>query len=48
MKIQMMSAAAALLVASVAVADPLNCDLSAYRATAGLTASVSDNTLVVT
>jgi len=34
--------------AVVAQADPLNCDLSGYRAMAGLTAAVADNALVIT
>ena len=39
---------ALMLVASSAHADPLTCDLSGYKATPGLTAAVSDNTLAVT
>ncbi len=38
----------ALLVSSAAGADPLTCNLSGYKAMAGLTASVADNTLTVT
>ena len=34
--------------ASAASADPLTCDLGGYKATDGLTAAVSDNTLTVT
>ena len=47
MKIPLL-AVALVLVASVASADPLNCSLSGYKATAGLTAAVSDETLAVT
>ncbi len=48
MRIPIMSAVIVLLASSVSFADPLTCNLAAYKATAGLTASVSDNTLVVT
>ena len=48
MTIQIVSVVLVLLAASVSFADPLTCNLSAYKAMAGLTASVSDNTLVVT
>ena len=34
--------------ASPALADPLNCDLSGYQATAGLTAAVTDDLLTLT
>lgn len=47
MRIQIMSAVMVLLATTVSYADPLTCNLTAYRATAGLTASVIDNTLVV-
>ena len=36
------------LAASAASADPLTCNLNAYKAAAGLTASVADNVLSVT
>ena len=36
------------LVATSASADPLSCTLTGYKATPGLTAAVSDNTLAVT
>ena len=36
------------LVTSAASADPLTCSLTSYKATQGLTAAVSDNTLTVT
>ena len=39
---------ALMLMASSVHADPLTCDLSGYKATPGLTAAVSDNTLAVT
>ena len=48
MRIQVMSAVMVLLATSVSYADPLTCNLAAYKATAGLAASVRDNTLVVT
>jgi hypothetical protein len=50
MRIQMTAAALtlALAVSSVAYADPLTCNLTAYKATAGLTAAVTDGTLAVT
>ena len=44
----LLTACAALLAASTAVADPLKCDLSGYTAAAGLTATVEQDTLVVT
>ena len=50
MKIMKTSLIALLFVfaASAASADPLTCDLGGYKATDGLTAAVSDNTLTVT
>ena len=50
MKIMKTSLIALLFVfaASPASADPLTCDLGGYKATDGLTAAVSDNTLTVT
>src|SRR5947208_13837046 len=48
MRIQMTAAALALAVSSVAYADPLTCNLTAYKATTGLTAVVTDSTLAVT
>ena len=48
MRIQIMSAVMVLLTTSVSYADPLTCNLTAYRATAGLTAAVSDNILAIT
>src|SRR3982751_6519300 len=36
------------LCAASASADPLSCTVSGYKATAGLTAAVADNALVVT
>ena len=48
MKIQMMAVALALTAASASYADPLTCNLTSYKATAGLTAAVSDNVLGVT
>ena len=36
-----------MLTASVAVADPLNCNLSQYKAAPGLTAAVEQDALVV-
>ena len=41
-------AAAAILVASTASADPLNCSLTGYKAAPGLTAAVENQTLAVT
>lgn len=48
MRIQIMSAVMVLLASSVSYADPLTCNLAAYKVTAGLTAAVSDNILAVT
>src|SRR6266542_2794681 len=48
MRIQMMAVAVALVTSSASYADPLTCNLTAYKPTAGLTAAVSDNTLAVT
>ena len=36
------------LLASPLIADPLTCNLTGYKAQAGVTASVSDNTLTLT
>ncbi len=47
MKIQL-SAAALVLLAATSYADPLTCNMTGYKATPGLTAAVSDNTLAVT
>jgi hypothetical protein len=47
MRIQMMTVALAFVAASTSYADPLTCNLTAYKAMAGLTAVVNDNTLVV-
>src|SRR5262245_42706464 len=43
-----LTAALVLAVVSVAQADPLTCNLTNYKAAAGLTAAVADNTLAVT
>lgn len=40
-------AGVAALVASAGYADPVNCDLSAYKGVPGLTATVADNSLLV-
>ena len=48
MRIQMIALALALTAASTSYADPLTCNLTQYKATAGLTAAVSDNVLAVT
>ena len=47
MKIPLTTVALA-FVASVASADPLNCSLTAYKATPGMTAAVENQTLAVT
>jgi hypothetical protein len=44
----MTAVALALAVASASYADPLTCNLTTYKATAGLTAAVSGNVLAVT
>ena len=43
-----LATAALAFIASPLVADPLTCNLSAYKAQSGLTAAVSDNTLTLT
>src|SRR4029453_9035273 len=48
MRNRIIIAALVLTVASVAQADPLTCNLTNYKAAAGLTAAVADNTLSVT
>jgi len=47
-RIPMLAAALAFAVSSASYADPLACNLSAYKATAGLTGVVTDDTLAVT
>ena len=48
MRIQMMTAALALVAVSASYADPLTCNLTDYKAAPGLVASVASNALVVT
>ena len=48
MRIQMTAVALVLTAASASYADPMTCNLTTYKAAAGLTAAVSDNVLAVT
>ncbi len=48
MRSRIMIVAGLLCVASVASADPLTCNLTAYKASPGLAATVADNTLTLT
>jgi hypothetical protein len=47
-RIQMTAVALVLTAASASYADPMTCNLTTYKAAAGLTAAVSDNVLAVT